>query len=308
MSKKLVTGANGFVAKALCEHLCAQGIMVRGTVRDQSRPLIDGVERHITGSINGETDWHNALIDVDVVFHLASTVHRPGINDSNIYQTTIPEATLTLARQAANFGIKRFVYLSTSKVYGVESSTELLKETHRQNPETPYGVAKRAAEHSLQDLAEQTNLEVVIVRPPLVYGPGVRSNFTQLMKLVQKFPYLPFGCANNKRSFVGIDNLINFLVLCSKQPKAANQVFNISDDQDLSTRELCQMIAHLLQRKSKLLPVPKVLMHTALKLMGKEAMYNKLFESVRLDVTYAKTSLNWAPSFTVTQQFQNLFV
>ncbi len=306
MMKKLVTGANGFIAKALCKLLCERGVNVRGTVRDQSRPLLSGVERYITGNISGETDWGNALADVDVVFHLASTVHRPDIQDCSIYQVAIPEATIKLARQAAERGVKQFIYLSTSKVYGVESSADLIQEAHEQRPNAPYGVAKLAAEQALQQLAEKSNLEIVIVRPPLVYGPGVRSNFTLLMQLVQKLPVLPFGCANNKRSYVGVDNLINFLLHCSEHPRAVNQIFNISDDNDLCTKELCQLIAHIFDRKSFLLPIPEKFMYAVLKTIGKKSFYNKLFESVRLDITQAKNRLNWAPLLTVEQQFQSL--
>jgi UDP-N-acetyl-alpha-D-quinovosamine dehydrogenase len=306
---KLVTGANGFVAKALCKSLLAQGRAVRGTVRDDARLLVDGVERYITGSINNDTDWRNALVDVDVIFHLASTVHRPDIQDSSVYQTSIPEATLALARQAALCGVKRFIFISTVSVYGVESYSGLISEYDELNPKTPYAASKLEAERALQQLAEHSNLEIVIIRPPLIYGSeaNLRSNFTQLIRLVKRLPLLPFGCANNKRSFIGIDNFIAFLALCASHPQAVNQVFNISDDQDLSTKELCQMIAHLLQRKNMLLPLPLELMRVGLKFIGKEAIYNKLFESVRLDVFQAKTTLNWEPPFTVEQQFQRLF-
>lgn len=305
---KLVTGANGFVGKALCKYLLGQKLVVRGTVRDDSRMLVHGVEPCVTGSINSNTDWRNALVDVDVVFHLAATVHRPDIKDSGIYQTTILDATGALAKQAVLCGVKRFVFVSTASVYGVESYSGFIAEQDELGPKTPYGIAKWQAERALQDLAERSHLEVVIIRPPLIYGSeaNLRSNFTQLIRLIKKFPFLPFGCAHNKRSFMGIDNLISFLALCASHPNAVNQVFNISDDCDLSTKELCQMITRSMQRNNILLPVPAEMMRIALKLIGKGAIYNKLFECLRLDVMRAKTILNWKPSMTVQEQLEKM--
>ncbi|HVV68964.1 MAG TPA: NAD-dependent epimerase/dehydratase family protein [Gammaproteobacteria bacterium] len=301
MTTYLVTGANGFIANRLCTHLLNQGIAVIGTVRDASRSVPKGVQPKVTGSICATTDWSSALTGVDVVYHLASTVHRLDIQDAAIYQTTITAATATLAEQAAAAGVKRLVLLSTASVYG-ETSTNSLTEDAQKQPVTLYGKTKLQAEMELQAIAQQTALETVIVRAPMVYGKDAPGNFNALVRLVQKIPLLPFGLALEKRSFIGIDNLLDFLLLCARSPAAANKVFNVADDDDMNLKDLCMMIALILHKKCLLLPVPPALMQVGLTAIGKASMYNKLFESLRLDVTRAKAVLAWKPAHTLHEQ------
>lgn len=297
----LVTGANGFVAKALCSELINNSFIVRGTVRDRSLFSMPGVDLYSCGDLSAQTDWRKALNDVEVVCHLASTVHKPEITDPHVYYTTIAAATQTLVEQALRAGVKKFVYLSTSHVYGVESLADLIHESHEKSPLSPYGAAKLAAEQQLLKISQNSNLSVSIVRPPLVYGYGARGNFSNLVKFVNSFACLPFGSANKQRSFVGIDNLIAFLRACIEKPDA-NGVFNISDDQDLSTRDLCELIAGRLEKKRIFLPIPRSFFKASLRFLKKENLYNKLFESVRLDIGQAKKRLNWSPPFGVEDQ------
>lgn len=295
MNTYLVTGANGFIGYPLTVGLMEQGALVHGTVRNERSLTAAGVKKFVTGDIDAQTDWRKALEGVDVVFHLAGTVHRPDIQTSVIYQTAIPQASLALARQAAEARVKRFIYISTSHVYGVENSEHLIAESHSKCPLTFYGRAKLNAENALQAFWAQSTMEWVIVRPPLVYGKNVKGNMLHLMRLIQKVPILPFGKATNKRSYVGIDNLLSFLYVCVSHPQAARNIFNISDDQDLSTQELCKIFADLLGKKRLLLPILPSIMRMGLTLIGKQTLYSKLFGSVRLDISSAKNNLGWKP-------------
>lgn len=298
----LITGVNGFIGQHLSQYLLSKGIKIKGSYRTANYETDDAVSQYFTGDINEHTSWKGLLDNTDVVYHLAGTVHRPDITDPYIYQASIEAATAKLAFEASQAGVKKFIYFSSLHVYGVDVDHEIITESTSKAPTTPYGRAKLAAETQLQSLAEKTNMQVIIIRPPLVYGKGVKGNFAQLIKLVKLMPILPFGCATHKRSFIGIDNLVNFAYLCSQHPKAANQIFNISDDNDLNTQELCQKLAALCKKKQILLPIPRRLMRLFLKLARKEELYNKLFESVRLDINKAKTLLDWKAAYTVNEQ------
>lgn len=299
--KVLVTGANGFVGRALCSHLVGKGYTVRGTVRDKTLYTLDNVELFSTGNLSSQTDWSEALQGVDCVFHLAGTVHQPHVTDAAVYQSTIYDATKKLAQQALDAHVKRFVYVSTSHVYGVEASDQVIKENHKRAPLTAYGQAKSKAEEELQKFQ---NLPYVIVRPPLVYGPGVRGNFLQLVKLVKRFSFLPLKGAQKTRSFVGLRNLVSFLEVCAQDERAVHQVFNISDGNDLSTYELCKKIANGLHKDTYFVNVPSVFFRFAFTLVAKHSFYTKLFESVNLDLSNAKNLLSWTPPFTVEEEIK----
>ncbi len=306
MLRYLVTGANGFVGLPLCLSLLRQGAKVRGSVRQASIYLAPGIETYVAGSIHDMTDWQAALTGIDCVIHLAATVHRPDIQDPVIYKTTITDASTALFKQAIAAGVKRFIYVSTSHVYGVEGSLNLIGESCVRNPCSSYGHAKMEAEDNLLALGEKSAIELVIVRPPLIYGPGVGGNMAQLINLVRKLPILPLGLAEQKRSFVGLDNFIAFLQLCAENPQAANKIFNISDDHDLSTRELCEILAKSMGKKLSFISVSPKVLRFVLKTIGKEAVFSKLFEPLRLDITQAKLILGWHPPFSVEQQFQKM--
>lgn len=297
----LITGADGFVGRALCQHLLAQNYTVHGTVREKTAKSSQQYHLYATGNIDSNTRWDDALNQVDTIVHLAGTVHRPDITDATIYQRSIVEGTQSLTEQAITAGVKRLVYVSSAHVYGVTHTDIPITETHPCHPQTPYAQAKWQAEQLLQTYMQKTALEIVIVRPPLIYGPGVRGNFAQLIKLVKRLPCLPLGCATQPRSLAGLDNLTAFLYLCMMHKKAANTVFNISDNEDISTRALCEKIATLLHKKRVFLPIPKAMMKLCLMACGQVAMYDKLFAAMQLDIRLAQERLNWKPEFGVAE-------
>lgn len=298
----LITGANGFIGRHLTDYLLDKNISIKGTVRDPNCQITSAVDKYCTGDINENTCWQASLEGIEVIYHLAGTVHRPNLTDPQVYKASIEDATNKLALEASKAGVKKFIYFSSLHVYGMDVDLDIITESTPKNPHTPYGRAKLAAENKLQNLADKSSMEVIIIRPPLVYGKGVKGNFAQLIKLVNLMPILPFGCATQKRSFIGIDNLVDFAYLCSHHPKAANQIFNISDDNDLNTQELCQKLARFLGKKQLLLPIPRKFMGLFLSLLNKQELYNKLFESVRLDINQAKKMLDWQPRYTVDEQ------
>lgn len=305
METSLVTGANGFVGRALLHSLKVRGVKTRGSIRrmDYAQPGLD--DFCVVGNLSSNTDWSQALSGVDVVYHLASTVHRPDIVDPKVYYETITQASLHLAKQAQAAGVKRFIYVSTAHVYAPTSPVPLKEDTVK-IPATPYAKAKLAAEEALVEFAAQSQWEIVIVRPPLVYGNEVRANFGSLINLVKKFRLLPFGDASAKRSFVGIHNLVSFLQLCATHNAAKNGIFNISDDEDLSVAELCQLLAQVLEKKIYLLPISDKLMKIAFTSLGKKTVYEKLFQPLQLDISQAKQFLNWSPIFTIQDELKKL--
>jgi nucleoside-diphosphate-sugar epimerase len=212
---------------------------------------------------------------------------------------------LSLARKAAAAGVLRFVFMSSIKVNG--ELTRLGRPFHSDDiptPIDPYGISKLEAEQGLFEIAEQTGMEVVCIRPPLVYGPGVRANFATMMKWLNKGVPLPFGSVHNKRSLVALDNLVSFIIHCIDHPKAANEVFLISDGEDVSTTELLRLIAKALGKKPRLLPVPVGLMEFAAKLVGKESVTNRLFGSLQVDSSKARDMLGWRPVVIMEEQLK----
>ena len=248
----LVTGANGFVGVALCAELRRRGYAVLAAVRSVHAEFADG-ERTVVNSMDQETDWSNALSNQNVVVHLAARVHVMADSASDPlaeFRRVNVHATMNLASQAAAAGVKRFVFLSSIKVNGELTPSERpFVESDTPHPQDAYGVSKFEAEQGLRQLAAVTGMEVVIIRPPLVYGPGVKANFAALMRAVQQGWPLPLGAIHNQRSLVALDNLVDFIVTCTTHQEAGNQTFLVSDGQDLSTPELVRGLA----RAAKLL-------------------------------------------------------
>jgi nucleoside-diphosphate-sugar epimerase len=300
----LVTGANGFVGSALCERLRSDGVSVRGAVRSlNSQP--DGAEVAAIGSLSSETDWTAALRNVDQIVHLAARVHvmndkRPGpLAD---FRRVNVDGTVTLARQAAAAGVRRFVFLSTVKVNG--EFTEQGRSFSADDvpaPEDPYGVSKYEAEQLLRQIASQTGIEVVIIRPPLVYGPGVKANFAALMRTVQRGWPLPLGAVHNQRSLVALDNLVDFIVTCINHPEAANQTFLVSDGQDLSTTELVRGMAQAAGVPARLLPLPVWALQAGATLLGKGDAVQRLCGNLQVDMSKARSLLGWVPPVSVEE-------
>ena len=276
----LVTGARGFVGSALCRALRDQRYAVSEGRRGAPLP---------------------AGMVVDVVVHLASRVHMMGETASDVlplYRAANTDATLKLAREAAAAGVRRFVFVSTVKVNG-EGGRVPYREADIPAPSDPYAISKWEAEQGLREIAAQSAMEVVIVRPPLVYGPGVKANFLAMMRWVSRGLPLPLGAIDNRRSLVALDNLVDFLIVCCAHPAAANQTFLVSDGEDLSTSELLRRMACALGRPARLLPVPAGVLHGVGTLLGKREFVRRLCGSLCADIGKARALLAWSPPLGV---------
>lgn len=304
MNTVLLTGSTGFIGSALLAELKKlPEFRVVCAVRSAVSPA--SVDVVVVGNIDGATDYSAALNGVDVVVHAAARAHimRDEVADPLAeYRKVNVEGTLNLAKQAVAAGVKRFVYISSIKVNG-ESTTgcPAFAEANTAIPEDPYGVSKHEAEEGLRLLAQETGLEVVIIRPPLVYGPGVKANFLSLVKLSASGLPLPFGSVNNNRSMVYVGNLVSFIIRCIQHPAAANQTFLVSDGEDVSLRNLVTYIRLCLGRSPRLLPVPVGLFKLAGALTGKRGMVDRLVGDLQVDSSKARTLLEWVPPFTVEQ-------
>lgn len=280
--KVLVTGAGGFVGTALCGQLGANGVTVLKGVRG--------------AALSPE-------MGIDVVVHLAGRVHV--MHDSSAdplpaYRAANTLGTLNLARQAVASGVRRFVFVSTVKVNG-EGRAAAYAESDAPCPADPYAKSKWEAEQGLHAIAAKSMMEVVIVRPPLVYGPGVKANFLSMMRWVERGLPLPLGAIHNQRSLVALDNLVDFLMVCATHPAAANQTFLVSDGEDLSTTELLVRMAIALGKPPRLLPVPEWLLAGAASLLGKGQFAQRLCGSLQVDIAKAKTVLGWSPPLSVDE-------
>lgn len=304
----LVTGSSGFVGAAIIKCLADSAHEVRASSRHKSLNLPDNVDFFNSGDLGTVIDWRPALNQVDVVIHTAARVHimNDDISESlTEFRRINTLATLNLARQASQAGIKRFIYISSVKVNGeMTESNKPFTPDDQFVPDDPYGLSKYEAEQGLLALSKETGMEVVIIRPPLVYGPGVRANFASMLKWVDRGVPLPFGAINNQRSLVGLDNLVSFIIHCIDHPEAANEVFLISDGEDLSTTELLRKVAKSFGKQARLIPVAVSWMTFAAKLVGKEAVANRLFGSLQLDISKATNLLGWKPVITMEQQLQ----
>ncbi len=306
----LVTGATGFVGQALVSELLAEEFSVSALVRSETAYLPSGINKLIVADLAALADFRAVLINIEVVIHLAARVHimDDGAGDPLAeFRKMNTDATLRLAKQAAEAGVKRFVFLSSIKVNGEMTAIgKPFKPDDGFVPDDPYGLSKYEAEQGLLALAKETGMEVVIIRPPLVYGPGVRANFASMMSWVKKSVPLPFGAIHNQRSLVALDNLVSFIIHCIDHPKAANEVFLISDGEDVSTTELLQKVAKALGKRSWLLPIPVSWMSFAAKLVGKEDVANRLFGSLQVDSSKASNLLGWKPVVTMDEQLKKM--
>jgi UDP-glucose 4-epimerase len=295
--KILVTGATGMVGRGLCVQLAARGYGIVPTVR-----RLSGLPNEIViGDIGPLTDWRMALKDCDAVVHLAARVHV--MNDRAqdplaLYRATNTEATINLARQAARAGVRRFVFISTIKVNG-EGRDVAYRETDVPAPEDAYAISKWEAEQGLRQIAAETGLEVVILRPPLVYGPGVKANFLRLLRTVAHGWPLPLGAIRNQRSLLYLGNFVDAIRVCVEHPAAAGQTFLLDDGQPVSTPELVRTVAHALDRPARLLAVPVKVLEFAGALLGKRAAVARLTGSLWVDSSLIRSRLGWTPPYTM---------
>ena len=298
----LITGASGFIGSALLNALSDKHFMAVPVYRQAYNNAA------CISDINEDTDWSSALENIDVIIHSAARVHimAESHHDSlTEFRKVNVDGTLNLARQAAKNGVQRFIYLSSIKVNGESTFQENAFTEHvREIPVDPYSLSKYEAESGLREISDETGMEVVIIRPPLVYGPNVKANFLNLVKLADTGVPLPFGAINNKRSMVYVENLVDFIIKCVVNPAAANQTFLISDGDDLSLKRLLRMMRTALGRPARLLSIPSVLFRIAGRLTGKAAVVDRLVGDLRVDSAKAQELLGWTPPFTIQQGIQ----
>jgi len=312
--KVLVTGATGFVGGELIRQLAAKALDIVGCVRSADSVLPVGVERFVVEDLTKPNiNWPLVLSSVDVVIHAAARahiMHDEVLDPLSEYRKVNCDATLLLARAAAESGVRRFVFVSSVKVNGEMSDLNRpFSPDDSFIPVDPYGLSKHEAEQGLLQISEETSMEVVIIRPPLVYGPGVRANFASMIKWMQKGIPLPFGAIHNRRSLVALDNLVDFIVLCAdreKSPKAANEVFLISDNEDVSTTQLLRKVGNAFGKRSWLIPISVSWMIFAAKLLGKEDVAVRLFSSLQVDSSKARDLLGWKPVITMDEQLKKI--
>ena len=300
MGNVLVTGANGFIGRALCESLTQNGYRVRPVVRGE-RGVIGGSPPFVVNEIDCHTDWTAALTDVQVIVHMAGRVHQKQEESTEAlqaYSRVNTEGTLNLARQAISAGVKRFVFVSTVKVNG-EGGNLVYSEDNIPHPTDSYAISKWEAEKALMRISETTGMEVVIIRPPLVYGPGVKANFLNMMQWLYRGVPLPLGTIHNKRSLVALDNLIDLITTCINHPAAANQLFLVSDGEDLSTSELLVRTAAALGVEARLISVPELCVRIMGTILGKRDTSQRLCGSLQVSISKAQNLLGWSPPISV---------
>lgn len=305
MRTVVVTGAGGFVGGALCNALYADGRHVRAVVRRPAPGLPAGVETVLVRDLLDRVALATALEGADVVVHLAARVHvmREDMADPLTALREVNVAgTLALARQAAATGAKRFIFISSVKVNGEGTHPgHPFREADLPAPVDPYSVSKMEAEQGLMALAASTGMEVVVIRPPLVYGSGVRANFAALIRAVARGVPLPLGAISNHRSLVALDSLVDLIRTCLDHPAAANQTFFVSDGEDLSTPELVRRLARAMGRPVRLFPVPVSMLLAGATFLRKRDVAQRLLGSLQMDISKARDLLGWTPLVTVDE-------
>jgi nucleoside-diphosphate-sugar epimerase len=300
----LVTGSNGFVGRSLSAKIISRGWAMQGATRTPCDLRINA-KSIVVGVIDGNTDWFTAVKCCNTVIHLAArahVMHESAVDPIDEYRKTNVEGTLNLARQAGAAGVRRFVFISSIKVNG-ESTREGQSFFSGDSPAPldPYGVSKMEAEQGLREIASRTGMEVVIIRPPLVYGPGVKANFQAMMRWLSKGVPLPLGAVNNKRSLVALDNLVDLIVTCIDHPAAANQTFLVSDGEDLSTTELLRRMGQAMGKPARLMPVPPALLKAGAAMVGKPELAQRLCGSLQVDISKTRELLGWNPPISVDE-------
>jgi nucleoside-diphosphate-sugar epimerase len=302
----LLTGASGFVGGAILNRLNHEKTRkVVAAVRSELSLGRQSVQKVIVPSFDGLTRWEEHLVGKDIVIHSAARVHVMNDVDADplaAFRKVNVDATLNLARQAAAVGVRRFVFISSIKVNGEGTAQDRAYTADDvPAPMDPYGISKMEAEQGLRELAAETGMEVVIIRPVLVYGPGVKANFLNMMRWLYKGVPLPFGAIRNSRSLVALDNLVDLVVTCMDHPRAANETFLVSDGEDLSTTALLTKMAKALEKPARLIPVPSWIIESGAGLLGKSGLSQRLCGSLQVDISKTRDLLDWTPPLSVDE-------
>ncbi|MCW8159134.1 UDP-glucose 4-epimerase family protein [Stutzerimonas stutzeri] len=308
--KLLVTGATGFVGSRLMTKLgrCDDFIVIP-CIRFSSSLICNFPRAEYIDEISPFTDWSSILVNIDSIVHVAGRAHIPSDKTLDVldeYCKVNVGGTLNLGRQAAAAGVKRFVYISSIGVNGNINDHPFIADD-QPNPVEPYALSKWEAEQGLWQIQQESGMEVVIIRPPLVYGPGAPGSFGSLVRWVEKGVPLPLGAIHNKRSLVGIDNLVDLIIRCIDHPAAANQVFLAGDGEDLSTTELLRSVGKAMGKPARLIPVPVGLLQFGATLLGKKAMAQRLLGSLQVDISKTCELLDWQPPYTVEEGLRRCF-
>lgn len=306
-----VTGSSGFLGKALVSELAQRNINVVALARRATPDfkLPDSVEYRQSGDLSSETSWVKPLKGVNVIVHTAARVHlmKDGSNSWQLYYRANVEGTIELAKQAIECGVKRFVFVSSIKVNGESTNIgEAFSPSSPLFPEDEYGRSKLEAENLLKALCANSGMELVVVRPPLIYGPGVKANFLSMLKWIDKGFPLPLAAVTNARSMVSISNLVGFLMLCVEHKKAANKTFLISDGNDLSTSDTLRILSLALGRSPRLFYVPVWFLVMVAKLLGKRGVAKRLTGNLQIDISYSVSELGWTPSLSVDEGLEQV--
>lgn len=299
----LVTGANGFIGNAFCLEAVSRGFTVLGTTRKLC-DLPKGIGKFVLNNIDDGTDWGDVIVGFDAVVHLAARVHlmqdTVAIPVTEFRRVNL-QGTLKLARQAAAAGVRRFLFISSIGVNGAETFHHSFTAQDVVAPHSPYAVSKCEAELGLVALAAETGMEVVIVRPPLVYGPNAPGNFGSLIRWLKRGIPLPLGAIYNRRSLVALDNLVDLMLMCLTHPAAANQTFLVSDGEDVSTTELLRRMSQALGRPARLIPVPVSWLKLAAAMVGKQDVAQRLCGSLQVDIEKTRLLLGWTPRISLDE-------
>lgn len=308
-TKLLVTGASGFVGRALASKATAHGVPLRVAFRRAGVAIAGGVEAAVIPGLDADTDWQPALEGIDVVVHCAARAHvmRELSSDPlTEFRRVNCEGTINLATQAAHAGVRRFIFISSIGVNGPETFQKAFTERDVAAPSSPYALSKYEAELELHALAEQTGMELVVIRPPLIYGPGARGNFESMVRWVESGIPLPLGAIHNKRSLVAIDNLVDLILVCRGHPAASNQTFLVCDGEDLSTTELLLRIGRAMGKPARLIPVSQTLLRAVAALVGKSDIAQKLIGSLQIDALHTRKRLAWSPPIDVGEALRRV--
>lgn len=307
-TKILITGSNGFLGQYLCQFLAEQNYSILAQTR-KAQTFAHLSISNINFDLNDNLDSVD-LSQIEVIIHCAGRAHvmnETAVSPLEAYRQTNVQGTLNLAKKAMQNGVKRFIYLSSIKVNGEETRETSFKPDDLFKSNDPYGVSKYEAEQALLKLSEQTGLEVVIIRPVLIYGPHVKANFKNMINLANKKIPLPIGCLDNKRSIVSVYNLADLIEVCLTHPNAKNEIFLVSDQDDISVKQLFEKLAHYQNNKLMILPIPKKLISLLATLVGKGAMASRLCSELVVDTSKNTALLDWRAPYSVDDSLARIF-